>query len=91
MLESSLKDYTTEGDNLWKVLVEGVNVSLANVLKSFLEENGIEVLVRASKLFDPVIFGQGGSVDLLVPEEKLEQARSLMEEARRHGEENPTL
>ncbi|WP_448531471.1 putative signal transducing protein [Pseudothermotoga sp.] len=76
---------------MWKVLVEGVNVSLANVLKSLLEENGIEVVVKASKLFDPVIFGQGGSVDLLVPEEKLEQARSLMEEARRHGEENPTL
>ncbi|WP_448523700.1 putative signal transducing protein [Pseudothermotoga sp.] len=75
---------------MWKVLVEGVNVSLANVLKSLLEENGIEVVVRASKLFDPVIFGQGGSVDLLVPEEKLEQARSLMEEARKDGEENPT-
>ncbi|WP_448521921.1 putative signal transducing protein [Pseudothermotoga sp.] len=90
MLELSLKDYTTEGDNLWKVLVEGVNVSLANVLKSLLEENGIEVVVKASKLFDPVIFGQGGSVDLLVPEEKLEQARSLMEEARKDGEENPT-
>ncbi|WP_448517088.1 putative signal transducing protein [Pseudothermotoga sp.] len=75
---------------MWKVLVEGVNVSLANVLKSLLEENGIEVVVKASKLFDPVIFGQGGSVDLLVPEEKLEQARSLMEEARKDGEENPT-
>ncbi|HBT39958.1 MAG: hypothetical protein XD58_0374 [Thermotoga sp. 50_1627] len=75
---------------MWKVLVENVNVSFANVLKSVLEQNGIEVLVRASKLFDPVIFGQGGLVDLLVPEEKYEQARSLMKEAQEHGEENTT-
>lgn len=90
MLELSRKDYTTEGDNLWKVLIEGVNVSLANILKSMLEQNGIEVLVRASKLFDPVIFGQGGLVDLLVPEEEIDRARSVVEEARKHGEENTT-
>lgn len=76
---------------LWKVLVEGVNVTLANVLKSLLEQNGIEVLVRASKLFDPVIFGQGGSLDLLVPEDKIEEARSLIEEAQKHGEEDSTV
>jgi len=75
---------------LWKVLIEGVNVSLANILKSMLEQNGIEVLVRASKLFDPVIFGQGGLVDLLVPEEEIDRARSVVEEARKHGEENTT-
>lgn len=90
MLELSRKDYTTEGDKLWKVLIEGVNVSLANILKSMLEQNGIEVLVRASKLFDPVIFGQGGLVDLLVPEEEIDRARSVVEEARKHGEENTT-
>jgi len=75
---------------LWKVLIEGVNVSLANILKSMLEQNGIEVLVRASKLFDPVIFGQGGLVDLLVPEEEIDRARSVVKEARKHGEENTT-
>ncbi|AJC73402.1 hypothetical protein AJ81_03335 [Pseudothermotoga hypogea DSM 11164 = NBRC 106472] len=75
---------------MWKVLIEGVNVSLANILKSMLEQNGIEVLVRASKLFDPVIFGQGGLVDLLVPEEEIDRARSVVEEARKHGEENTT-
>jgi len=90
VLELSRKDYTTEGDKLWKVLIEGVNVSLANILKSMLEQNGIEVLVRASKLFDPVIFGQGGLVDLLVPEEEIDRARSVVEEARKHGEENTT-
>ncbi|WP_241240672.1 DUF2007 domain-containing protein [Thermotoga sp. Ku-13t] len=77
--------------HLWKVLVEGVSVTLANVLKSLLEQNGIEVLVRTSKLFDPVIFGQGGSLDLLVPEDKIEEARSLIKEAQKHGEEDTTV
>lgn len=76
---------------LWRVLIEGVNISLANVLKSILEQNGVEVLMRPSKLFDPVIFGQGGFVDLLVPEDKMEEARSLIKEAQKNGEEDTTL
>lgn len=76
---------------MWKMLIEGVNVSYANILKSILEQNGIDVLVRPSKLFDPVIFGQGGFVDLLVPEGEFERARTLIEEAQAHGEENPSL
>ncbi|MCX7812683.1 MAG: DUF2007 domain-containing protein [Pseudothermotoga sp.] len=76
---------------LWKVLVEGVNISLASMMKSILEQNGIQVLTRPSKLFDPVIFGQGGTVDLLVLEDKFEEARSLIEEAQKSGEEDTVV
>lgn len=76
---------------MWKVLVEGVNISFASVMKSILEQNGIQVLTRPSKLFDPAIFGQGGAVDLLVLEDKFEEARSLIEEAQKSGEEDTVV
>lgn len=76
---------------LWKVLVEGVNIPLASMMKSILEQNGIQVLTRPSKLFDSVIFGQGGTVDLLVLEDKFEEARSLIEEAQKSGEEDTVV
>ncbi len=75
---------------MWKILFEQIDFTSASLIKALLEDNGIEVIVRSSKEFDPVIFGQGGMVQLLVKEEDLEKARQLIREAQA-DEENSSL
>jgi aminomethyltransferase len=74
---------------LWRILLEEVDLPTANILKSLLEESGIEVLIKPGS-FDPVIFGQGGLVQILVTEEDFEKAQKILREASKN-EENTSI
>lgn len=74
---------------MWKVLVEEIDLTTANIIKSLLQENDIEVLIKPGS-FDPVIFGQGGLVQIMVMEKDLEKAQQIIKEAL-EGEENTSL
>ncbi|MGJ8455310.1 DUF2007 domain-containing protein [Pseudothermotoga sp. U03pept] len=74
---------------MWEVLIEEVDLATANIIKSLLEENAIEVLIKPGS-FDPVIFGQGGMVKILVMKDDLEKARQIIKEAL-ESEENPSV
>lgn len=74
---------------MWEILVEEVDLTSANIIKSLLQENGIEVLIKPGS-FDPVIFGQGGLVQILVPKSDLERAQQIIKEAL-GDEENPSI
>jgi len=74
---------------LWEVLIEEVDLATANIVKSLLEGNAIEVLIKPGS-FDPVIFGQGGMVKILVMKDDLEKARQIIKEAL-ESEENPSV
>ncbi|MFN4189546.1 MAG: DUF2007 domain-containing protein [Pseudothermotoga sp.] len=74
---------------MWEILVQEIDLTSANIIKSLLEENGIEVLIKPGT-FDPVIFGQGGLVQILVAKSDLERARQIVREAL-ENEENTSL
>ncbi|ABV34514.1 MULTISPECIES: putative signal transducing protein [Pseudothermotoga] len=74
---------------MWRILLEEVDLPTANILKSLLEESGIEVLIKPGS-FDPVIFGQGGLVQILVTEEDFEKAQKILREASKN-EENTSI
>lgn len=74
---------------MWEILVQEIDLTSANIIKSLLEENGIEVLIKPGS-FDPVIFGQGGLVQILVTKSDLEKARQIVKEAL-ENEENTSL
>jgi len=74
---------------LWKVLIQEIDLATANIIKSLLEENGIEVLIKPG-IFDPVIFGQGGLVQILVLQDDLQKAQEIVKEAL-EGEENSSV
>ncbi len=75
---------------MWKVLFEQIDFTTASLIKALLEDNGVEVIVKAAKEFDPVIFGQGGMVQILVKQEDYEKAEQLIKEAQ-SDEQNPSL
>lgn len=74
---------------MWKVLIQEIDLTTANIIKSLLEENGIEVLIKPGT-FDPVIFGQGGLVQILVSQDDLQKAQEIVKEAL-EGEENSSV
>ncbi|MEJ5229770.1 MAG: DUF2007 domain-containing protein [Pseudothermotoga sp.] len=74
---------------MWEVLIEEADLATANIIKSLLEENSIEVLIKPGT-FDPVIFGQGGLVQIMVLKDDLERARQIIKEAL-ENEENTSL
>ncbi len=56
----------------WKILIETDKVK-ASLIESLLRNEGIP-FVEESTNMTPVIFGSGGSVKILVPEDRLEEA-----------------
>ncbi|HEY8541584.1 MAG TPA: DUF2007 domain-containing protein [Pseudothermotoga sp.] len=74
---------------MWKVLIQEIDLTTANIIKSLLQDNGIEVLIKPGS-FDPVIFGQGGLVQIMVMQDDLEKAQEIIKEALK-GEENSSL
>ncbi len=74
---------------MWKVLIQEIDLTTANIVKSLLQENGIQVLIKPGS-FDPVIFGQGGLVQIMVMEDDLQKAQQIIKEALR-SEENTSL
>ncbi|AEH51923.1 hypothetical protein Theth_1882 [Pseudothermotoga thermarum DSM 5069] len=75
---------------MWKILFEQIDFTTANLIKALLEDNGVEVVIKSAKEFDPVIFGQGGMVQILVKEEDFEKAQQLLKEAQA-DEQNSSL
>ncbi len=55
------------------------NQFLAEVIKEFLENEGIPVLIKRTKGFDNPYLGSTGPRDLYVEEEKYELAKELLE------------
>jgi len=62
----------------WKILIETDKVK-ASLIESLLRNEGIP-FVEESTNMTPVIFGSGGSVKILVPEDRLEEAKRIIEE-----------
>ncbi|HQJ56719.1 MAG TPA: DUF2007 domain-containing protein [Caldisericia bacterium] len=62
-----------------KKLVTVENLFLAEVIKDFLEKEGIPVVIKRTKWFDNPYFGSSGPRDLFVEEEKIELAKNLLE------------
>ncbi|HDG62222.1 MAG: DUF2007 domain-containing protein [Thermotogae bacterium] len=62
----------------WKVLIETDKVKAA-FIESMLRNEGIPFVEKSTNM-TPVIFGSGGSVKILVPEDKLEEAKKILEE-----------
>jgi len=62
----------------WKVLIETDKVKAA-FIESLLRNEGIPYVEKSTNM-TPVIFGSGGSVKILVPEGKLEEAKRILEE-----------
>ena len=68
-------------DEGWKSL--GVfDLTKAEMIKSVLDEEGIENFMKGATVpyADPVIFGQGGMVEIMVKEEDYERAVELIED-----------
>lgn len=55
------------------------NLFLAEVIKDFLEKEGIPVVIKRTKGFDNPYFGSTGPRDLFVEEDKFEVAKELLE------------
>ena len=51
----------------------------AAFIESMLRNEGIPFVEKSTNM-TPVIFGSGGSVKILVPEDKLEEAKKILEE-----------
>jgi len=75
---------------LWKTLLEIDDISKANLIKGLLESASIPVILKGADWLDPVIFGQGGAVALMVPEEYFEEAQRILKEGI-SDEENRSL
>ncbi|BBJ27346.1 putative signal transducing protein [Athalassotoga saccharophila] len=69
----------------WEVLNIFENETKAQIVKGFLNENGIEAKIRDSTVpyGGSAIFGSTGPKELLVKSEDLEEARSLINEINR--------
>jgi hypothetical protein len=65
----------------WALIYEAIGHDEANVIRSFLEAEGIEVQVlqEAAGSSFPVTFGPLAYVQIYVPQEKEADARSLLE------------
>lgn len=63
-----------------KKLITVDNLFLADVIKEFLEKEGIPVVIKRSKGFDNPYLGSTGPRDLFVDEENFELAKNLIEE-----------
>lgn len=62
-----------------KKLITVDNLFLAEVIKDFLDSEGIPVIIKRSKWFDNPYLGSAGPRDLFVEEEKFELAKELLE------------
>lgn len=71
----------------WEILDIFENLATAELIKSILESEGIEVLLRGSTVpyGDAVIFGDGGITEILVKKEQLETAKRILNELRESG------
>jgi|YelNatPaOPRAMG01_1025707.scaffolds.fasta_scaffold01824_23 hypothetical protein len=62
-----------------KKLITVDNLFLAEVIKDFLEKEGIAVVIKRTKWFDNPYLGSTGPRDLFVDEEKFEIAKDLLQ------------
>lgn len=62
-----------------KKLITVDNLFLAEVIKEFLEKEGIPVVIKRTKWFDNPYLGSTGPRDLFVEEEKFELAKDLLQ------------
>ncbi len=62
----------------------------ADIMRSYLEAQGLEVRLKRGRLLGlvsaSVIFGNGGSVEVQVPEEQAEEAEALLAAAEENAE-----
>ncbi|MFO7881357.1 MAG: DUF2007 domain-containing protein [Kosmotogaceae bacterium] len=71
-------------------LKEAVYYHQAVMFKEILENEGIEVELRPTEMayMDNVYFGAGGMVDIYVDEDKLEKAKTIIEELKGSESDN---
>jgi len=73
----------------WEVLEIFENLATAELIKSILESEGIEVLIRGSTVpyGDAVILGDGGITELLVKKEQFDTAKKILDELKESGKD----
>jgi|GEM_PF-1736697 len=74
----------------WVVLDIFENGTQAEIVKGYLQENGIIANVRSSTVpyGGSAIFGESGPKELLVKAEDLEKAQELIEEVKKENDKN---